>query len=912
MAYFFDRLDNPEWVEPLAAAGLFDRPPDLQQAEEGNGWTAPPWAQSRYLARMAAHVPEKVLPVIEQIASTRNPIVRSDFLDAALAMPTHLATKIAGFAEGWCSEPYFLLPEKARLLIAHLARGNEVGAALRLASAIMATRPQRSAAPEDSPFFATDATSLIDTWQYEGMLATFLNDVVPAARLEAVALLVDLLVDALAHASRTDQLEADYLSYSWRSAIEDHDQNSKAGGIKSLLVSALRDASDRLIQTDASSVDDIFAVLHRYDRLLLRRIELYLLTRHVDRATDRAIDALNNKVNFKSVPLRHEYYHLNVAVFARAPAEVQRNILAWIEEGMDREQIATSIRDRTGGDPMPEEVERIVRMRQRDRLDPIALALPSEWKERYGRLVAEFGPPAHPDFLIWHYPIRQGETSPVGAKQFAAMSADECIEFVLGWQPKDAPDADSPYGLSQELRRQVAGRPDDFIASTRKLLALHPTYVRAFFEGLTDATKSDKPFDWSEALTAAVAAINLRDGQRQGDRWHEWDSGYGWTKTAILDLLSTALKLGRLEKAHSDLVLAILSNLADDPDPAVTEPQDPSVRAVDVAINSMRGRATETLVLYVEWLVGVGLQSAGHGITGHPVGEALTRRLDLATESSLAVRSVFGLTLAAIARLDSQWLEAMLPSYFPPDSPEAGQVVWNAYVAFTQPAGYLYSLLKDQYATAVESLPSRVRVPGRVGVDERLGEHLVHLYLDGVIDLGDGGLLDRFYGRAELATRLHVLEYLGRLLSHTTEAPESVLERARDLWSNRQSAAVDSDEQPELRPFAWWFGSSALDAKWRLDRLLELLNRDVVPEPGFVIVQELAKVAGQWPEATIAALEQFLDRDRPGVIAGAFEEEIAAVFDAVIAGGRDDLISRVKTLANRLGEIGYSALRRFA
>lgn len=912
LAYFFDHLDNPEWVEPLARAGLFDYPPDLQKAEEGQGWTAPPWAQSRYLARMAGHVPDKVRAVIEKCSPTRNPIVRSDFLDAAGVMPPSMATTIARLAEDWCSEPYFLLPEKVRVLIAHLAKGNQVNAALQLAGAVLATRSQRSAGSDSSPLFGTDAIALIDVWQYEAMLATFLTEVVPTARRSAIALLVDLLVGALANASRTDQIEADYLSYSWRSAIEDHPQNSEAGGIKSLLVSAIRDASDRLIQDESESIEDILRVLHRHDRVILRRIELYLLTRHLDRATDVAISAIDNKENFASVPLRHEYYHLSVVAFANAPLESQRHILAWIDEGADREQIAASIRDRTGAAPPAEEVERVVRMRQRDRLMPIAGALPDEWRLRYQQLLAEFGPHPHPDFLIWHGPIRQGETSPVGAEQLGAMSADDCIDFVLGWRPEATPDAPSPYGLAQEFRRQVAGRPNEFIASGARLLTVHPTYLRAFFEGLTDAVKSDTPYDQSGALMIAAAAISMQDGPRRERGWHDWDSGYGLTRTAVLDWITHALRLIRFEAANSDAVVEILARLAEDPDPAATQPADPSVRAVDVAINSVRGRTTETLVLYVEWLVAAGLQPAGRAITGHPVSEVLSRRLNLAIEPTLAVRSVFGLTLAAMARLDQQWLEANLAAYFPSDQPEASQVVWNAYVAFTHPSGHLYELLKSQYAIAAELLPSRLQVPGRVGVDERLGEHLAHLYLDGVIEIGRGDILEVFYTRADLATRLHVLEYLGRLLSQTSEGPKVVLERSQNLWSHRQSVAIDTGELAELRPFAWWFGSRALDAKWRLDRLSELLGRDVVPEPGFVIVQELANVAPAWPEATIAALEGFLDRDRPGVIAGAFEVEIAAVFDAVLATGRDQLVPRVRALANRLGEIGYFNLRRFA
>ena len=45
--YFFDRLENPEWVLPLKAKGVFSSPPQL--VEEGEVIRIVPWPASQYL-----------------------------------------------------------------------------------------------------------------------------------------------------------------------------------------------------------------------------------------------------------------------------------------------------------------------------------------------------------------------------------------------------------------------------------------------------------------------------------------------------------------------------------------------------------------------------------------------------------------------------------------------------------------------------------------------------------------------------------------------------------------------------------------------------------------------------------------------------------------------------------------------
>jgi len=67
---FFDRLENPEWVEPLWERGFFRQPPHPIREEERVHF--PPWPEAKYLARMAKHKPELVARIILEMEDTEN------------------------------------------------------------------------------------------------------------------------------------------------------------------------------------------------------------------------------------------------------------------------------------------------------------------------------------------------------------------------------------------------------------------------------------------------------------------------------------------------------------------------------------------------------------------------------------------------------------------------------------------------------------------------------------------------------------------------------------------------------------------------------------------------------------------------------------------------------------------------
>lgn len=109
LGYFFDRCQNPAWIDMLAAKGFFAHPPDKEIDEEtGAALGYPIWPESRYLARMA-RLPtaqrgvEQAIRDLMDKDTINNVHVREDVVEVLSYLPVDriadLAIKVAGWLE---------------------------------------------------------------------------------------------------------------------------------------------------------------------------------------------------------------------------------------------------------------------------------------------------------------------------------------------------------------------------------------------------------------------------------------------------------------------------------------------------------------------------------------------------------------------------------------------------------------------------------------------------------------------------------------------------------------------------------------------------------------------------------------------------------------------------------------------
>ena len=133
--YFFSRLENPNWVTALKEKGIFATPPPPVPVESG-GVRFPHWPASKYLARMAQHVPSEVAAIFAGM-DTDNESIIGDILESAMRMPAQVAaTLVPVISLAIGAGTLWLHFEVASDLCVRLAEGGELHASMTLADAL--------------------------------------------------------------------------------------------------------------------------------------------------------------------------------------------------------------------------------------------------------------------------------------------------------------------------------------------------------------------------------------------------------------------------------------------------------------------------------------------------------------------------------------------------------------------------------------------------------------------------------------------------------------------------------------------------------------------------------------------------------------------------------------------------------
>lgn len=934
--YFFDRLDSPAWIEPLYREGFFKVPPAAER--QGGYIRFPRWPESEYLARMARipEVQQQVLAIALQIPKTDNVRVHEDLADIALNLPPNLAARFVPRAKRWLHAQHHLrLPEKLGALMAHLAKGGETKAALDLARAVLDVVPDQTGAQgeEESEMLCLSplARPRFDEWQYDQIVKKDVPILVEAVGEPALNMLCDILEAAVCISGGTET-EGRLLDYSsvWRPAVEDHEQNHPYE-FQDLLVTVVRDAAEHLARRGSAEVGHLVALLEARRWPIFHRIALHLLRCFPDAAPQLIAQRLTDRSRFEDPDLHHEYVLLARDFFGRLREEDKETILDWIAEGPDLERWKDYREQDTGQRPSDQQAQRYKKIWQRDRLAPLARALPSDWKRYYDELIQEFGPAEHPEFLVYSYGVWVGPTSPKSTEELRAMGVDEVLDYLRTWTPPGDWHSPSPEGLGRILSALVESDPKPFAEVAPRFQGLDPTYVRSLLSGLRNAARDGRSFSWAPVVALARWVVaQEREIPGRKSEYSDLDPGWVWVRKEVAGLLSAGFEAGLVEIPFDlrQQVWAILRPLTDDPDPT---PEDEAryggfnMDPATLSINTVRGEAMHAVVRYALW-VRRHLEVPPHGQARIDRGfdempevrEVLELHLDPTRDPSLAVRAVYGRWFPWLALLDSRWAAAYVHTIFPttPDQAPLRQAAWEAYIVLCDPYDAVFDILRHEYAWAVEHISSctasgsHLRDPA-----QRLAEHLMQLYWRGRLVLEEpGGLLQRFYTKAGDTVRGHAIAFVGRALHETEgDVPAYIIERLKALWEHRMAAAQAVGEATrftkELSSFGWWFTSRKFNLAWALSQLATVLQIVHAVEPDHLVVKRLAEIAPQHPLEAIQCLSRMIDQDVEGWRVVAWTQEIHSILATALESNVAEAKSAAQDLTHRLGARGYREFR---
>jgi hypothetical protein len=931
--YFFDKLGNPEWIAPLRSKGFFSNPPPVRVDETQRTIATPPWPESRYLSRMASLTPELVLEVILKIPATKNTSIHEDLIEAALAMPPNLAAKLTPKIKEWINAPRVAVrPDKLGALISLLARGGQISEAIDLARTVLAVIPGDEITvglPAGTYRSRRDPGARFDNWYYGEILKKNVPDLVDAAGEEAFELLCDLLHTAVRFRRATGEvIEPEDYSYIWRRAIEDHGQN-QSFGMLGLIISAVRDAAERIAKSDRTKVQNLVSRLENRRWHVFQRLALHLLRLFPDPAFPMIVNRLTNRELFDSTTLRHEYVLLLRSQFAKLRPEEQAKILDWIEKGPNTERFLQNQTELGEKEPSEEEIKKHVRWWQLDRLAPLREVLDTKWQRRYEDLVSEFGEPEHPEFVSYSTSW-VGPTSPKNAEELRAMSVDQLIEFLKGWNPPEDPWSPSPEGLGRVLIDVIASEPERYAQESERFRDIHPTYVRSVFSGLRNAIGQKRAFSWPPVLQLCRWAIEqARDGSATPSRHLERDPHWGWARKSIAELLESGFGDGVTEIPFDlrETVWNIIKAITDDPEPDQNYEAQYGGSNMDPAtmsINTTRGEGMHAVVRYALW-VRRHMETSenaharlSRGFDEMPeVRQVLDAHLNIQEDPSLAIRSVYGRWFPWLLLLDPNWVRSKISDIFPVEESlqKYFEAAWNTYVVFCPPYDNVFEVLESIYAHAIDQLSAMADIESRVDdPDHHLGQHLMTYYWRGKLSLDDNGLLARFWQKANRNVRSHAIEFVGRSLSNTNnDVPPEIAARFKKLWATRLTIAKRSTNiaayQDELAAFGWWFRAAKLGYEWEIAQLKEVLLLVHKIDPESMVAERLVDLAGRSPKDVIECLRLLVETtEQPwGIYAWRDEAKkiVATVIQSPNAQARDEGIR----LVHQLGSMGHLEFR---
>ena len=721
-AYFFDRLENPEWVSALARRGVFDDPPDPVPADEPGYVQFPPWPEGRYLARMAPVAPDAVAAVLQESRPSANARVTDILLECVQALPSEQFQELAPQIVEWVTDPTaaeFIdhFTDEAAAAVSRLVRERKVKQGLKAAKFLLRLE-RRSGASGDSPSdeiqtLLPEPVGRLSEWTYKQVITKILPDLVDSAGLEGLKLFSSLLSVAVRFSRREgESADSDANSFIWRPAIEDRPQNVDHG-VRCVLVTAVRDAAVRLAAVSYEHLRGVVQMLEA-ETVLHRRIALHVLAVVPDSA-ELATERIANRDIFDNYRLKHEYAELLRSRLSEAPPETQQTFQSWVSAGPDLDGFRRHQEGQVGSAPSAEDETAYVERWQRDWLSIVADHLSGDDAAKYRDLVAKHGEAEHPDFFYWSE-IGVGPETPLTTEEMNTLAPGDVIEFLASWQPVDYATwgfSFSIEGLGREFEAAVTERAGDFAAVADRVTALDPTYVRSFLSGLNAAVKADASVPWDQPLRLIASVLEHPFDHHEQTPNLDRDPGWSWARGQAASLLEQGVadRDNRIPFELRETVWSVLEPLMCDPNPSPGYEAAHGYTSMDpftVSLNVNRGKAMHAVMAYALWcrreLEARGAETAAGFDLIPEVRTVLEQRLDPDSEPSPAVRTVYGKWLPWLILLDERWVVANITRILPraPELAELRDAAWDTYVSWCPPFDPVYAVLQHEYEAVVE------------------------------------------------------------------------------------------------------------------------------------------------------------------------------------------------------------------
>jgi hypothetical protein len=854
--HFFNKLDSPEWLPHLTKLNLLAAPLSQTDERNGDGSLLRQWPAARYLLSMAKSPDPQaralVVDTLRKVSQSTHPDVQEMGMEILAALPPDEAGPLVDLAEGWLTpDARFIMAEGPHDLIQNLAQGGEGDAALRATRAVFKVFSENER-----------LTTLLSRHMYEHHLSNAVKAIAPVCMAESVALLADLLDQAVHISGKVqDDPPHDY-TYYLSDQISEH--GSKHGVIEGLVGEIVR-ASKLAIGADPACTRDVVLRIRSHSPKLFTRLALHVLSLDPAGAPELAQTYLTDRDLIEATWCRVEYGELARAWFPSLRAEIQQEILAHVDSVTDkyRDRFNQLFEQHENRPPTSAEQQNHDKSIVRDLLWHWREVLPHDRREG----VEELGDPD-----AWRQRIYDTETTPLGAPDFSARPIHEIVTFLETWRPATGEKRETATALAQELREAAWQNAALYSANAPHFARLPPIYVRRLLEGLTNASNNRSDLDWKGAL-ALIRAVAQTSGQPSPSGIEGDDPDWSWARKAAIELLASGLRRGAEGVPFADvglvhdLILELYRDASRQPD---TENFEDSYRSFPHfgAQSTSRGAAVELCVLFIFWLS----KDKQSEVSKSP-REALDKlpniravfetELSDFTSDGRIPRAILGRYLNWFKYFAESWLLSHMDALFPGDL-SLRDAAWLSHLSVDSgPNSDFAPRMRDCYVTEIGRLGTEASERDRQHVDDRLSQYLVILYIKAALP---DDVFEQFWNTAPVGSLQHAMWFLGVQLE---QIPDNLRARAISYWERRLAAAKASATpdrfRREIGSIGQFFFHKGIPGEWLMDQVLAVSEAGFALSEPYSVMNRLVNLSPNFPDRAAEVLavlvkNQHLDR----------------------------------------------------
>jgi len=911
--YFFTKADG-KWLIWLWDNGFLDAIKEKSSDPTRYGYRTP---ELNYLVRMAETMPKEVVDIMLSVDTSKNnfnPEVIDQFLRICGSLPANeLARMVEKIKTDNWVQSMSVFNEwdfEYEKMFESLKTNNDGKSLLMLADAVLVVKNKDDYKKKsngylfDNPFYFKD---LSYTKVFE-----HLADIEETHIAETLKLVCGKLAETVKLAEADDDGVFEYedifhlydtdlftLSLNQQKHLSDR-ENAKD------LIACVKTLGERAFGVNCDKAD---RVNEQFEKIILQipenqsiwKLKLFILSlcptafsEKLKVAFSRLFEVIKSGKHYYEIEFGTEYKKALKKSFGSMGADYQRQYVANIFEYFGK----------------PNEDKQVESWYKRDGwqiLSSVCEYLTEDEKEKcetvFGKRCDD---KFEPETSIGH--MRGGTVVPKGAisqDEFGKLEIPIIVEKLKNeWQPallakqnshEDFLNPLNAEGVGSQLRADIAKRLTDYVANSKLFFqrdTLDEHYSYSFFRGVQEAIRGDKSqadaIQWGELIDTLVLMADsgkstaFDSQKRDRETYDAWLANWTGVLSAVSDVLQELLseKQGRILlnfTEHRDKLLNIHEFLLSYPDP---EPKDEELETAKsktrlagekeaylvtdpftMAINSVRGRAFQSFVLFV-YQDGKKFAKTDKIKIDDDV-KSLHEKV-LKAENTRAIMFMFGHYIATFYFRDRDWICGLFPQIFPQESEKRHLYLasWEGYLAnnlyeelfFDPKIQALYerglSLVGDEDKTR-----RHFKEP-----DEGLAIHLALAFMFYCPKFGfDDPLFKKFWEKGtDVERQAEFVSFIGRMFvsGDNAQAKELLAKNAQckqrliDFW---EWAVTSHDDGRIFADFGFWMkmDKKVFDTSW----LAKMAKKTLEKTTGFLewdyaLVKSIAELAKVNPNDT--------------------------------------------------------------